>query len=48
MDNHAVDLKDQPIGLALQGKANPIVITNSSVITVNVRLFLSSSVTFRF
>ena len=39
MDSHAVDLKDQPKGLALQGKANPIVITNSSVISVNVSIY---------
>ena len=36
MDAHEVDLKDQPIGLGLQGQSNPIVITPTSVITVNV------------
>ena len=36
LDAHEVDLKDQPIGLGLQGQSNPIVITPNSVITVNV------------
>ena len=36
MDAHEVDLKDQPIGIGLQGQSNPIVITPTSVITVNV------------
>ena len=36
LDAHEVDLKDQPIGLGLQGQSNPIVITPTSVITVNV------------
>jgi len=35
LDAHEVDLKDQPIGLGLQGQSIPIVITPTSVITVN-------------
>lgn len=42
LDAHEVDLKDQPIGLGLQGQSNPIVITPTSVITVNVSLHLIS------
>ena len=42
LDSHDVDLKDQPIGLALEGNSNPVVITPDSAITVNVSCFCIS------
>lgn len=42
LDSHAVDLKDQPLGIALEGNSNPVVITPNSALVVNVSKILKN------
>jgi len=37
LDAHSVPLDDQPVGVALAGNSNPVVITPTKAIAVNVR-----------